>query len=159
MARPVVFRRFAILAGCGAVALACGGLQRQRGVMVSNTLDGEARAELAELELVEEGEEILAFYDASLGMDGSKVALITDRRLVTALDGYPTATDLADIASVEHTFDVVGSDRYLVSLANGGAMEVIVAPMNGGDLFGSVLERARSARAAGVAPSEATPED
>lgn len=130
------------------LGLACSGLGREGGVTLPNQLDEIARGYIQEHGLLLPGEEVRAFYDATIALDGSEILLVTDRRIVHYLDGNTTAVSLHDVVSIERVEDIPLTDAWVVTTRDGISMQLEVAVLNGGEIWDRVLMQSwRSANA------------
>ena len=126
--------------------LACANLDREQGVSLPNQLDEISRGYIRDKGLLQEGETVRAYYDVTVSLDGSEIALITDRRVVYHKDGVTTDLPLADIQDVSRTQEAL-SDNFLITGRGGQMLQVSIAPMNGGDTWAQVLDGARQGAA------------
>jgi hypothetical protein len=142
MRRPLLS---AVLALGLLTCLACGtDLSRESGVLLPNQMDDITNGQLAEAGLLEAGEELRAWYDNTVSLDGTELYVVTDRRLVSHIGGNTTALPLAEIESVERVDDVLG-EAILVTASGGRLMKVPIPPLNGIDTFERVLTGAMAA--------------
>jgi hypothetical protein len=114
------------------------------GVKAGNQLAASTLADLDRKHLVEQGEQILAFYEVAASGDGSELAIVTSSRLVYFKDGHTTAIALDAIESVKHHEETFIGDVIEARSNRGEVIRVEVAPLNGGDLFLTTLEDARA---------------
>jgi len=137
----------------------CGRAADAGGVRVSNDIPAIALERLANRKVLGPGEKVLAYYDATIGGNGSEVAIVTDERLVYIKDSRTTALALADIADVRHHTEPLVGDVIEAQADSGQAMKIEVPPLNDGPLFLSTLETAwkkkRPAAPAASAPAHA----
>jgi hypothetical protein len=143
------------LIGCGGLALAamlgmgaCIALLAsgpESGVKLPHEMDQYALDYLAEHQLLEPGEELRAYYDATLSMDGTEAAILTDRRVMYHRDGATTAIGLADIVEVDHRQEGIIGDVIEVVGPQGQVLRIEIAPLNDGPAFARALQRARDA--------------
>jgi len=128
----------------------------ESGVKLPNEMDDYAIRYLADHKLLEEGEELRAYYDATIAMDGTEALILTDRRVMHHKGGRTTAVALRDIESVDHHKEGLVGDVIQVKTRSGVRMKLEVAPLNGGEVFLAALRdqvaRARRAPLAVEAP-------
>jgi hypothetical protein len=117
---------------------------KQGGTQLGNQMDGYAVEYIAEQGLLEEGETVLVWYDVTIALDGSEAALVTNERVIYHKAGRNSSIALADIVSIDTQDAGAMGDIIDVTAADGSRMRIEVAPLNGGDLFVSELERAWS---------------
>jgi hypothetical protein len=125
------------------------------GVKLANQMDDYAIEYIDEHHLLQPGEELRAYYDVTLSMDGTEAAILTDRRVIYHRSGETTEIALADIVEVAHRQEAVMGDIIEVVDVNGNALIIEIAPFNDGPAFLRALERAR---AANNLPREPAPE-
>ena len=121
------------------------------GVRLSNQMDAYAEEYLEEHGLLEEGEEVVAYYDATIHMSGTEAAILTDQRVLYHKDPRTTAIPLAGIAELRHRSEPLIGDVIEVIAADGRQMQIEIAPLNNGVTFWNALRRA--------APADARVED
>jgi hypothetical protein len=152
-----------LVVGCFFAMLAfvrfCGRAADAGGVRVSNDIPAVALERLDKRKVLNPGEKVLAYYDATLGGTGSEVAIVTDERLVYLKDGRTTALALADIADVRHHSEPLVGDVIEAQADSGQAIKVEVPPLNDGDVFLSTLQTAwkKKRPAAAARPSAHSP--
>jgi hypothetical protein len=112
------------------------------GVRVSNNIPHSAFDHLARRKLLQPGETVLAYYDATLNGDGSEIAVVTTERLVYFKEGRTTAFTLADVTNVTHRTEPLLGDIIAAQSDSGETLEVDIAPLNDGALFLIALENA-----------------
>ncbi len=113
----------------------------ESGVKLTNEMDEYALRSLEEHNVLQPGEEIVAYYDVTISMNGSEAAVVTNRRVLYLKDGRTTAIDLSDIRSVEHRYESMIGDIIEVEASSGTYLKIEIAPMNQGATFLSVLQR------------------
>ena len=148
VSRPVKY----MLIGCGGAAVVgllavVGGIVYlgslpQSGVKLTNEMDEYALEYIQEHRLLRPGEELLAYYDATIRMTGEEAALLTDRRVLYHKDGRTTAFALDSVESVDHRYESMTGDVIEVRDASGRALKITIAPANLGESFVTALERA-----------------
>lgn len=124
--------------------LACAGLDRESGVCLPNQLDETARGYIRDKALVEDGENVRAYYDATVSLDGSEIALLTDKRIVYFNQGVTTAFALAEVETIERN-EVEFGDAFLLTHRDGRMLQVEIAALNGADTWASALDGAWNA--------------
>lgn len=139
----------ALLIGCGAlvvvvfVAAAIFAVwlfnQPEGGVMVGNEMEQYALDHIAEHDLLGPDEEILAYYDVTLALDGSEAALLTPERVVYLKNGTTTSIPLEEIEDVRHWNESFIGDIFEIQAESGQIMKIEVAPLNGGKTFENAL--------------------
>ncbi|MES2644170.1 MAG: PH domain-containing protein [Myxococcota bacterium] len=128
--------------------LACAGMSRESGVCLPNQLDETARGYIRDKQLLQEGEDVRAYYDTTVSLDGSEIALVTDKRIVYHKEGVTTAFALADVTNIERS-EVALGDAFIVTTRDGQMLQVEIAALNGGDTWERALDGAWKAAQAG----------
>jgi hypothetical protein len=153
----------ALLIGCGClVALSVAGVvggvvwllsRPESGVKLTNEMQPYALEYLSEHGLLEPGEEVLAYYDVTVAMDGTEAAILTDGRVLYHSEGRTTSIRLAEIEDVRHRYESLSGDVIEIEAASGEFMKIEIAPLNSGETFKNVLltawRRARESREGG----------
>lgn len=145
-----------VLLGLG-MALACAGFDRESGVMLQNQLDQVAWGYIEGADLLEDGENLLAYYDVTLTLNGDELAVLTDRRVLYLKEGRVTAIPLANVVDVQHV-DGEPGDRFLIRSDDGQMMQIDIALWNGGEIWDQALTAAwDAAREAPSSPEQTHP--
>ncbi len=125
----------------------------QGGVRVSNDMESYALEYLEQHKILNDTEEILAYYDATLTLNGTEAAILTDQRVIYHKNNETTSIALAEVEDIRHRNETLIGDIFEISSASGRTMKVEVAPLNQGKTFKNVLmkawQRAREEQAAG----------
>ncbi len=137
------------LIGCGGLLVLCvaaavvGGTwlatRPEGGVRAGNQMEQYALDYLSEHSLLEPGEEVLAYYDATLSMDGTEAAILTNDRVMYHKNGNTTSIALQDIEDVRHRKEPLIGDVIEIQAASGQLMQIEIAPLNKGETFKNVL--------------------
>ncbi|BCU83107.1 hypothetical protein JIR001_28900 [Polycladomyces abyssicola] len=127
----------------GLISDASSFLEMEPGVKLANEVDAHTLKTLQQRHLLQQGEELIAYYDRSLDMDDSEIALLTSNRLVYDQHGRITAVPLTEIRDI--TFgqysDIDGKwQRIEVKYRDFHRMKVEFAPLEGGDVFYRALK-------------------
>jgi hypothetical protein len=134
----------------------CGRASEASGVRGSNDVPPAALDRLERRHVLLPGETIVAYYDATLGGDGTEVAIVTTQRLVYLNSGRTTALPLADIADIRHHEEPLVGDVIEAQGDSGETIRVEIAPLNGGDFFFSSLDAAWKKKRPAAAPAVVT---
>ena len=140
-----------ILLGCGAVFVmgmllfiaGCYWLLSgpEGGVKMSNEMNEYATKYLSDHKLLGADEELVAYYDVTLGMDGTEAAILTTKRIIYHKAPGGDAMNLADIAEIKHRKETLIGDVIEIYSSSGKSMKIEIAPMNQGESFLAALER------------------
>ncbi len=109
------------------------------GVRLGNEMERYALDYIAEHNLVEADETVLAYYDATFSGDGTEAAILTDKRLIYHLQGTTTSMLLQDIVDVQHREDPLLGDIIVAIASSGQTMRLEIARWNDGATFHSIL--------------------
>lgn len=139
----------AVVAFVGVMALGifsmarwCNRATAQSGVVMGTQVPKEAIDNLMKNKLLIPGEELLAYYDATMSIDGSEVSFVTTERVVYWKDKRATSMRLAEVSAVEHRAESLIGDIIEVKSDSGQRMKIEVAPLNDGPAFLNVLKDA-----------------
>ena len=106
---------------------------------LSNDMEDYALEYLADHQILNESEDLIAYYDATLTLNGSEAIILTSERVIYHKDGRSDSINLADIEDIQHSEDTFPGRCVHRHFRFG--------QVNGGDRFNSVLmdawERAR----------------
>lgn len=131
--------------GCGGLALlsaiAVVGLimyfstQPEGGVRLGGKVEKYAVRYIEEHEILEPGEKILAYYDATTTLDGSEAAILTDRRLIQYTKGVTESVRLEEVEDIRHRKETLIGDIIEAEDSNGTIIMIEIAPLNQGESF------------------------
>lgn len=120
-------------------SLACGS-SSSGGVEIPNQMSSEDRAHVGPV--LRPGEQVRAYYDATISLDGTEMAFVTDQRVVYVLDGNVTEIALADVTEIVRSEDGLSGDIIDVKGAGGQRLRIEIAPLNDGPVFLEILKEA-----------------
>lgn len=159
MTRDGEQRRFpwaGVLIGCAiptvlVVAVMCAGLiwlgtGPEGGVKLSNEMESYATEYVEEHGILNAKESLIAYYDATISLDGTEAAILTDERVIYHLNGRSTWIPLADITDVRHRTDPLMGDIIEIDSSSGVPMKIEIAHFNQGETFLNALHEAREAK-------------
>jgi len=127
----------------------------EAGVKLSNDMDEYALAYLEEHNLLNADERLVAYYDVTLGMDGTEAAILTTKRVLYHKAPRSLAIPLSEVVDVQHTQETLLGDVIVVQSGSGESMKIEIPPLNGGEIFLSALQNAwKAARSAVNAPED-----
>ena len=140
-----------IAIGCGAVALVfvliCGGLIAwvatlpEGGVRTANNMEQYALDYIADKGLLNPDESIIAYYDVTIGMNGTEAAILTDQRLIYHAPSGDIVFQLDEIDTYDHRNEPFIGDIIDVYAKDGRMMAIEIAPLNDGQRFLNALEK------------------
>lgn len=109
------------------------------GVKVGNEMDQYALDYIAEHGLLEPDEEVLAYYDVTLAMDGTEAAIVTGDRVLYHKLGNTTSIPIREIEDIQHRYETLTGDIIEIQSDSGQMMKIEIAPLNAGETFKNVL--------------------
>jgi len=120
---------------------------KQGGVKLPNQMDQYALDYFEENKLLEPNEDLLAYYDVTVTLNGTEAAIVTTKRVIYHKGGQSTAILLKDVEDIQHRYESMIGDVIEIRSTSGATMKVEIAPLNQGETFYNVLlnawERAR----------------
>jgi len=138
-----------VLIGCGAVlllvALAVGGLfvwlaiLPEGGVKMANEMDDYAWSYLEKHRVLDPDEQLLAYYDATMSMDGTEAAILTSKRVMYHKNGRTTAMALEDVEDISHRYESLIGDVIEITDRSGARLKIEIAVFNQGESFYQAL--------------------
>lgn len=134
-----------VLGTCGVVVglMALGASSDgQNGVVLGAQVAPQTVEALRARHLLKPDEPLLAYHDATVSLDMSEVTLVTPSRVVYAHRETTAAMALADVTKITHHTEGLLGDVIDITSADGRAMRVQIAPLNGGESYVDVLETA-----------------
>jgi hypothetical protein len=111
----------------------------ESGVKLGNEMDPYALQYLENKRILSPDEELVAYYDATMDMDGTEAAILTTKRVVYHNGGANYEIDLSDIGDIRHRKETLIGDVIEIQAASGKSMKIEIAPLNGGESFLSSL--------------------
>lgn len=128
----------------------------ESGVKMANEMDDYALEHLQRHQVLNGTEKLTAYYDATVSMSGEEAAIVTNERVLYHKQGRTTAIVLAEVADIQHHYESLIGDVFLVQGKGGDSIKIEIAPYNGGENFKTALMNAW--RAAALAATPATPD-
>ena len=142
----------AILIGCGtllgifliliAVVVIWLSTGAEGGVRLPNNMEDYALEYLDKHKILEDSEELLAYYDETISLDGSEAAILTTKRVIYHKNGKNIDMNLADIEDIRHRKETLIGDVFEISTSSGKTIRIEIAPLNQGETFKNVLTKA-----------------
>lgn len=110
----------------------------QGGVLTANELEPYARTLIDDRRLLRDGERLLVFYDASISLDGSEVAIVTNRAVSHLKSDNLTRYELDEVEDIEVRDGDLSTDFVIVH-ESGERLRFDVSAFNGEKLFADTL--------------------
>jgi hypothetical protein len=117
--------------------ISCG--SENSGVLMQNEIPQSVYTYAATHQILDEGETIVTYYDATISLSNEESAMITNKHVIYHYNGRTTKMPLQDIVSINHTEETLVGDIITVESLDGNMMKIEIAPLNGGEIFLSVL--------------------
>lgn len=114
----------------------------ESGVKLSNEMDEYALKYLDEHGILNPDEDLIAYYDVTLGMDGTEAVILTTKRVIYHRKGQNDVIELSAIDDVKHRKEPLIGDVIEVYASDGKSMKIEIAPLNQGETFRTALMRA-----------------
>ena len=112
------------------------------GVRLPNDMEDYALEYLDEHKILEDSEELLAYYDVTMSLDGSEAAILTTKRVIYYKSGRSSAINLDEIEDIRHRKETIIGDILEISATSGKTIKIEIAPLNQGETFKNVLMNA-----------------
>jgi len=147
----------------GVIALAVVGLVAwilmlpESGVKMANEMDSYALEHLEKHQVLNRTERLIAYYDATLSMTGEESAIVTNERVLYHKQGRTTAIPLTEVADVQHHYESMIGDVFMVQGKAGDSIKIEIPPYNGGETFKTALMNAWRAAALTATPGSSEP--
>ncbi len=107
------------------------------GAVPGNQMGEASRAHLSSRNLIQPGEEVIYYYDASISLDNSEACFFTDRRITYFLGDRVNSILWTEVQNIS------GRDEFnytiSVSSTNARFLRCEIAPLNGGPEFYDAL--------------------
>lgn len=111
----------------------------ESGVKMANEMDSYALKYIKEHKLLNNTESLIAYYDATMSMNGSEAAILTTEHVMYHKGGTTTSIALKDIADVQHRRESLVGDIIEVKSKSGMRLKIEIAPLNQGESFYNAL--------------------
>jgi hypothetical protein len=139
----------------GACALAAGAAmtlpEDRAGVVTNERVPADVVESLRKRGALGSAEEVLAYYDCTLTLDGTEAAFVTAERVVYVKNEKVTVAALSDVTHVTLTDVPLVGDVLQVQSTSGKMLKIEIAPLNDGVLFANALEGAWQQKKPGAA--------
>jgi len=112
------------------------------GVKMSNEMEEYAIEYIETNKLLNDTESLIAYYDATLSLNGSESAILTTERILYHKDGHTTSINLKDIEDVHHRYEKFLGDIVEIKSKYGARIKIEIAPLNQGESFHNALRDA-----------------
>jgi hypothetical protein len=117
-------------------------LGHEGGVRLTNDMESYATEYLDENEILNSSEELIAYYDATISLDGTEAAILTTERVIYHMNGKSSAIELSDITDIRHREEGLIGDIIEIDTRSGIPMKIEISLFNGGETFLNALRTA-----------------
>ena len=155
------------LLGCGVIgflgfAFLCGGMVwllsgHEGGVRLANEMEEYAEDYLDKHQVLNSSESLIAYFDATLSLDGTEAAILTTERVIYYRNGKSTVIPLSDISEIRHRSDPLVGDIIEIDSRSGLPMKIEIPLFNQGETFLNALRNASERSNDASSATEATP--
>ncbi len=128
-----------IAAIVGAVWLFSG---HEGGVQLPNSMEKYALNYIKDNKILDNSEELLAYYDVTVSLNGTEAAILTTKRIIYHKDGNNDSINLSDIEDIRHRKEALAGDVIEIFSTAGKTIKIEIAPLNQGQTFLNVLTNA-----------------
>lgn len=138
--------------GCGALILILitaaiiGGVWlfsgHEGGVQLPNSMEKYAITYIKDNKILDESEELLAYYDTTVSLNGKEAAILSSKRIIYHKDGNNDFINLSDIEDIRHRKEALTGDVIEIFSTSGKTIKIEIAPLNQGQTFLNVLMNA-----------------
>lgn len=112
----------------------------ESGVKLGNEMDTYALEYIAKNGILTPDEELVAYFDETMDMDGTEAAILTTKRVIYHKNGGNYEIPLLDIADIRHRKETLMGDIIEIQATSGKSMKIEIAPLNGGESFLAALK-------------------
>ncbi len=114
-------------------------MQPEGGVKLAHEMDPYATEYLQKHNILEADEQLIAYYDATISMDGTEAAILTNRRLIHHIGGKTASVLLEKVEDIRHRTEGLQGDIIEAEESSGTILRVEIAPLNQGETFKNAL--------------------
>jgi hypothetical protein len=111
---------------------------KEGGVRLKNNMEDYAVNYIANHKILDWSEEIVAYYDVTISLDGTESAILTTERIIYHKAGRDDFIKLDDVLEIKHRKELAG-DIIEIYGSSGKVMLVEIAPLNQGETFLNAL--------------------
>ena len=105
-------------------------------------MEAYAAQYLEEHAILNSSESLIAYYDATVSLDGTEAAILTTERVIYHKNGQSTAILLTDIIDIRHRKESLVGDVIEIDSRSGVPMQIVIAFFNNGETFLNALRNA-----------------
>lgn len=112
------------------------------GVRLQHDMEEYALNYLKSHSVLSSSEDLIAYYDVTLKLDGSEAAILTTKRIIYHKKGQNYSIDLSDIQDIKHRKETMVGDVFEIYGGSGKVIKFEIAPFGQGETFKNVLMKA-----------------
>jgi len=112
------------------------------GVRLSNDMEEYAVEYLDKHQVLNSTEQVVAYYDATITVDGTEAAILTTERVLYHMNGKTTAIPISEITDIRVREDDLMEYLIEIDSRDGMPMKIELAYFNQGETFVNALENA-----------------
>ncbi|MFU8804679.1 MAG: hypothetical protein ACNA8W_12770, partial [Bradymonadaceae bacterium] len=112
------------------------------GTRMANEMEDYATEYIARHELLAHDEEILAYFDVTMRLDGTEAYILTERQVIHHRQSGNHYVALVDVENIDVGSDGFGGTMIMIDTRQGRPMKLEIPILNGGEAFASALTRA-----------------
>lgn len=112
------------------------------GVRLKNEMEEYATKYLEEHQVLGASEDLIAYYDVTVKLDGTEAAILTTKRIIYHKDNRNNSIDLKDIKDVKYRKETLVGDILEIYSRTGDVIKIEIAPFNQGETFRNALMNA-----------------
>lgn len=109
------------------------------GVLINNEIEEYALNYIDEHDILNDNEEIIAYYDYTLKLDSTEAAILTNERIIYHNNKSTKSFNLAEIIEVNHRYKKFEGDIIELVNKDGKFLKIEIAPLNDGESFYNAL--------------------
>lgn len=111
------------------------------GVRVKSNMEKYALEYIENKDLLEADEEIVAYYDYTVSLDGTEAAILTNKRVMYHKSSTSTTSiNLEDVKDINHRTENLIGEIIEVYSEEGDMLLIEIAPLNNGETFLKLLK-------------------
>jgi hypothetical protein len=123
----------------GVVWLFFGPEYPESGVQLPNSMESYATKYIMDNKILDNSEDILAYYDVTVSLNGTEAAILSTKRIIYHKDGNNDSINISDIENIRHRNGMLTGDVIEITSIAGKTIKIEIAPLNQGETFLNVL--------------------
>lgn len=111
----------------------------ESGVLFNNEMEKYALDYIEEHKILNNNEELIAYYDYTVSLDGTEAAILTNERIIYHKNESVESFNLVDIIDIKHRYEKIDGDIIEITNKEGKFLKIEIAPLNEGESFYNAL--------------------